>query len=206
MKLHVHYCPSGLSNCYILGSGSPSNEAPLQAVIIDPGNMAPAILATIEENDYTLIGILITHDHSHHVRGVKTIMKIYDTEIYAITPEIMEHRTTVIKDGDTISIGQFRTEVISIPGHSADSAVFKIGRLLFTGDVLSAGLLGKTASSYAAITQRSALQGKIFSLPGDYTILPGHGPPSSLKAERHFNLGLNSCEQQKKPRFEFWFD
>jgi glyoxylase-like metal-dependent hydrolase (beta-lactamase superfamily II) len=130
-------------------------------------------------------------------------MRIYNTEIYAVNPEVMEHRTTIVKDGDTINIGPFRTEIISIPGHSADSAIFKIERLLFTGDALSAGLVGSTASSYAALTQVSALRSKLLSLPGNYTVLPGHGPPSSLEAERRFNLGLNSFEQQKNRRPAF---
>ena len=202
MKLYFHYCPAGFSNCYILGTELPSKESaesapPAEAIIIDPGIMDSNLLALIEDNNYTLRGILITHDHPHHVQGVTTILRIYDTEIYAVNPVIREHRTTLVRDGDIINIGPFRTEVISIPGHSADSAVFKIGRLIFTGDALSAGLVGSTASSYAAATQINALRGKILSLPGDYTILPGHGPPSSLEAERRFNLDLNSFEQKK---------
>jgi glyoxylase-like metal-dependent hydrolase (beta-lactamase superfamily II) len=130
-------------------------------------------------------------------------MKIYNTEIFAINPVIREHRTTLVRDGEIVNIGPFRTEVISIPGHSADSAVFKIGRLLFTGDTLSAGLVGNTASSYAAATQISALRSKLLSLPGDYTILPGHGPPTSLEAERRFNYGLNSFDQHKNRRPAF---
>ena len=206
MKLHFHYCPSGFSNCYILGTEI-QNDAAYQndAIIIDPGNMDAAILNLIEERNYVLRGVLISHDHPHHVRGLKTIMRIYNTEVFAINPVVSEHRTTLVKDGDVVNIGPFRTEVISIPGHSADSAVFKIDRLLFTGDTLTAGLIGSTASSYATATQINSLRSKILSLPGDYTVLPGHGPPSSLEAERRFNVNLNSFEQQKirRPAFSF---
>jgi glyoxylase-like metal-dependent hydrolase (beta-lactamase superfamily II) len=168
--------------------------------------MDSAILNIIEDNNYTLSGVLITHDHQHHVSGLKTIMRIYDAEIFAINPVVMEQRTTLVRDGVLFNVGPFRTEVISIPGHSADSAVFKIDRLLFTGDALSAGLLGETASSYAAKTQISALRSRLLSLPGDYTVLPGHGPPSSLEAERRFNLGLNTIKKQKnRPVFKFEF-
>lgn len=162
--------------------------------------MDSEILNLIEENNFTLNSIFITHDHPHHVRGLKTIMRIYNAEIYAVNPAIMEHRTNLIKDGDQINIGSIKIEVISIPGHSADSAVFKIDRLLFTGDAMTAGLVGSTASSYATMTQERALRSKIFSLPGDYTILPGHGPPSSLEAERWFNHGLNSKEKPDSRR------
>jgi len=66
--------------------------------------------------------------------------------------------------------------------------------------------VGTTASAYAAATQVTALRSKIFSLPGDYTVLPGHGPPSSLEAERRFNLGLNVFDQQKNRRPAFRLD
>ena len=180
---------------------------PREAIIIDPGSINADILGLIENNSYKLRGVLITHDHPHHIQGLRTITRIYGTKIYAINSVIKELRTTLVKDGDSINIGPFRTEVISVPGHSADSAVFKIGRLLFTGDVLSAGLVGITTSSYAAANQATALRSKILSLPGDYTILPGHGPPTSLEAEREFNLGLNSFETQKsrRPTFRFEF-
>jgi len=219
MKLHFHYCPQGFSNCYFLGTDPPAEETapsrdilpgetlPQEAIIIDPGMMDSNLLSLIEENQFSLRGVLITHDHPHHVRGLATIFRIYNTEIFAMNPVIGEHHTTLVRDGDVINIGPFRTEVFSIPGHSADSLIFKIDRLLFTGDALSAGLMGSTSSSYAAANQVSALRRKIFSLPGDYTILPGHGPPSSLEAERHFNLDINSFEQQRtrRPAFRFEF-
>ena len=220
MRLYFHYCPSGFSNCYLLGTDLVSNPAsgvaPLsvmagpqpeaapqpEAVIVDPGMMDSVLLRIIEENNFSLKGILITHDHPHHVQGLRAILRIYNTEIFAINPVVAGHRTTLIRDGEIVNAGPFKTEVFSIPGHSADSAVFRVGRLLFTGDAMSAGLLGSTASSYAATNQVSALRRKILSLPGDYTILPGHGPPSSLEAERRFNLELNSFEQQKN-RFRY---
>jgi glyoxylase-like metal-dependent hydrolase (beta-lactamase superfamily II) len=132
-------------------------------------------------------------------------MKIYDMEIYAANPIVSEFRTIPVRDGDVFNIGPFRTEVISIPGHSADSIVYKIDRLLFTGDTLTAGLMGSTASSFAAVNQVNALRSKLLSLPGDYTVLPGHGPPSSLESERRFNLDINSFEEQKNRRRSFQF-
>jgi glyoxylase-like metal-dependent hydrolase (beta-lactamase superfamily II) len=177
-----------------------------EAIIIDPGSMDSGLLSLIEENNYSLLGVLITHDHPHHARGLKTIMKIYNTPIYAINPTVGEYRTSLIRDGDILNIGPFRTEVFSIPGHSSDSAVFKIERLIFTGDAMNAGFMGNTASSFSAATQVNALRKKIFSLPGDYSILPGHGPPSSLEAERRFNLDINTFEQRKNRRFPFKFE
>lgn len=215
MKLFFHYCPSGFNNCYILGGdeadpleGGPHqdrarNSAHQEAVIIDPGVMDEEILNFIEQNEYTLRGVLLTHDHISHVRGLRTLKRIYDAEIFAVNPLILDLRATLIRDGDILDIGPFHIEVILAPGHSADSTVFKVGRLLFTGDAISAGLLGNTASSYGAAIQMTALRSKILSLPGDFTILPGHGPPTSLEAERRFNAGIQLFEQRSKQRSSF---
>ena len=211
MRVYFHYCPSGFSNCYLLGTDSDSGplqpESPQpEAIIVDPGMLDTVLLSIIETNNFLLKGVLITHDHPHHVRGLRAIMRIYDTEIFAINPVVAGNRTTLVRDGEIVNAGSFKIEVFSIPGHSADSAVFRIDRLLFTGDAMTAGLLGNTASSYSAANQVSALRKKILSLPGDYTILPGHGPPSSLEAERRFNLELNSFEQRKNQRPAFRVD
>ena len=208
MNLYFHYCPETFSNCYLLGTDSPANEAASQkeAIIIDPGNMDSDMLRLIEDNDYSLLGVLVTHDHPAHIRGLKTIMKIYETAIYAITPVVGEHRTTLVRDGDIFNIGSFQVEVFLVPGHSPDSAVYRVDRFLFTGDAMSAGFMGNTASSFSAETQVSALRKKILSLPGDYSIFPGHGPPSSLEAERRFNLDINTFEQRKGRRSQFKFE
>ena len=210
MKLYFHYCAAGFSNCYILGT-TPSEELlletlPKEAIIIDPGIMDPGLLSLLEDNNFILTGVLITHDHPHHVRGLKTIMKIYDTDIYAMNPIVSGYRTNLVREGEVLNIGPFKVEVFSIPGHSSDSAIFKVDRLLFTGDSMSAGFMGSTASSYSAATQVSALRKKIFSLPGDYSVFPGHGPPSSLEAERRFNLDINTFEQQKHRSSSFRFE
>jgi hydroxyacylglutathione hydrolase len=202
LKLDFHFRSSGFSNTYLLGTGREASSG--EAIIVDPSLMDASLLNMIEENNYSLKGILITHDHPHHVQGLRAILRIYDTEVFAINPVVGEYHTTLVRDGEIINIGPFKTEVFSIPGHSADSAIFRIERFLFTGDAISACRLGKTASSYSAATQTSAIIRKILSLPGDYTILPGHGPPSSLEAERRFNMELNSFEQKnRRPAFRF---
>jgi glyoxylase-like metal-dependent hydrolase (beta-lactamase superfamily II) len=237
MKLFFHYCLFGFSNCYILGSDFPGEDASLaappaaspprkrpreaalskkaaaqeaareaarEAIIIDPGSMDEEILDFIEENEYTLRGILVTHDHRNHVHGLRTIKRIYDAaDIYGVNHSILDHKTNVVRDGDVLNLGPFRIEVISVPGHSADSAVYRVEHFLFTGDVLSAGLVGSTASSYGAAVQMTALRSKILSIQGDIVVLPGHGPPSCLEAERRFNPGILCYDQNKNQRPAF---
>jgi glyoxylase-like metal-dependent hydrolase (beta-lactamase superfamily II) len=212
VKLFCHYCAFAFSNCYILGTDFEETETPgtsagsREAIIIDPGHMDETILRLIEDNNYTLRGILITHDHINHVRGLKTLKRIYDVPAYGMNPVIRDCSTIMVKDEETVVIGPFETEVIGVPGHSADSAVYKIGRFLFSGDALSAGMVGSTASSYAAANQFNALRNKLLALPGDYMVFPGHGPPTTLEAERRFNQGIQFFEEQKIKRPTFKID
>ncbi|GHV75472.1 hypothetical protein AGMMS49942_02930 [Spirochaetia bacterium] len=205
MKLFFHYCNFGFSNCYILGTDYDLQKeaSPREAIIVDPGIMDKDILGLIELHNYKLCGVLVTHDHLNHVHGLRTLLRIYDVDIYAVNHTILEQKTIMVKDGDSFAIGSFPVEVISVPGHSSDSAVFKINQLLFTGDALNAGMLGTTASSYGAEVQISALRTKVFSLPGNYVVLPGHGPPSTLETERRFNAGIQMFDQHKNKRRSF---
>jgi glyoxylase-like metal-dependent hydrolase (beta-lactamase superfamily II) len=197
VKLFFHYCSYGFGNCYILGTEAPGEHL---AIIVDPAVVDAQILGFIENNDYKVRGVLVTHDHIKHVRGLRTLTRIYDTEIFAINPHIQEHKTTMVRDGQRLDIGPFSVEVISTPGHSSDSAVFRVDRMLFTGDSLSAGLVGRTVSAYGAAVQMMALRSKILSLPGDFMIFPAHGPPSTLEAERRYNEGINSYDEIRSRR------
>jgi glyoxylase-like metal-dependent hydrolase (beta-lactamase superfamily II) len=207
MKLFVQYCSYGFSNCYILGAELPGSEQQNAAIIVDPGSMEKVTLDAIESNNLNLKAVLITHDHNHHVHGLRTLKRIYNAEIFAVNHSIMDHRTVMVKDGDKLVVGGFTIDVISIPGHSSDSVVYKIDNLLFTGDVLTAGLVGSTASTYGATTQMNKLRSRLMSLPGDYIVLPGHGPPSTMEAERRFNVDIFNHDQnlKRKPAFKIDF-
>jgi glyoxylase-like metal-dependent hydrolase (beta-lactamase superfamily II) len=198
MKLYFHYCSFRFSNCYVLAADDTSD-----AVIIDPGSMNKQILDYIEDNNLNLRAAFITHDHPGHVHGLRTLLRIYQVEIFAINHSILETKTTPVKDGDKIGVGPISVEVISIPGHSSDSAVFLVDRLIFTGDVLTTGMVGTTASAYGAATQINKLRSRLLSLPGDYTIFPGHGPPSTLEAERRYNTGITRRTETPNRRPSF---
>jgi glyoxylase-like metal-dependent hydrolase (beta-lactamase superfamily II) len=185
---------------------SPNRRFAGEAVIIDPGSMDETILGFIEQNNYRLMGVLITHDHPNHVHGLRTLKRIYDVDVYAVNRVILDYKTTMVKDGESFNIGSFQIEAITVPGHSSDSAIYKIEHMLFTGDALNAGLLGTTASSYGAEVQINALRTKLFSLPGNYGIFPGHGPPSTLEVEKRFNAGIQFFEKNKNKRRTFNLD
>ena len=208
MKIFMQYCSYGFSNCYVLGTDIEGADSPRDAIIVDPGSVELALLNFVESNEYKLRGIFITHDHVNHVQGLRTLKRIYDAEIFAVNPAVQSHKTTVIRDGDTLKLGAITVSVITIPGHSSDSTIFRINKTLFTGDTITAGLLGTTISSYGKTKQMDELRSKILSLPGNYVVLPGHGPPSTLDSERQYNAGIQAYEENKnkRPLFQVKFN
>jgi glyoxylase-like metal-dependent hydrolase (beta-lactamase superfamily II) len=202
MKVFVHYCPQGFSNCYMLGIECENNKR--EALLVDPGCMDEVILNFIENQKYNLKGILVTHDHINHIRGIRSIMRIYKTEIYAAQHKILEHTTHIVRDGDSIAIGNFHVDVISVPGHSADSVIYKTEHFLFTGDVISAGMMGSTPSPYSAMQEIAAVQNKIFSTHEKHIIFPGHGPPSTVEIEKGNNIDSGRYLENRRKTERRW--
>jgi hydroxyacylglutathione hydrolase len=200
MKIYQHYSLYGFSNVYLVG-----NDETKEAMVIDPAEMNAALLGHIEKNGYALKSVFVTHSHAHHVRGLKTLLKIYDAEIYAANASVAGFPCTPMRDGESVSTCGFTVDAFSVPGHSPDSLVFRIGGILFTGDALHAGLIGKTLSSYNAVTLADRLKSKILDQADEFIILPGHGPPSTVGTERRFNVGLEPGYAERiTSRYDFF--
>ncbi len=185
MKIYFHLNIAGFSNCYVV-----VNEQNKQALIIDPGKLTSSIIANIEDGGYNLTGVLVTHNHGSHVHGLKTLQKIYTPEIYAADWETARQNTKVLKDDGIITVAGLHVVYMSLPGHTADSMVYKIGQALFTGDSISAGRLGSTSNKFSAQILRTNIMSKIMTMEDDTVIMPGHGPITSVLAERRFNSDL----------------
>jgi glyoxylase-like metal-dependent hydrolase (beta-lactamase superfamily II) len=185
MKIYQHYSIYGFSNTYIVG-----NEATSQALIVDPSELTTSMIDQIQHNHYELTAILVTHNHIHHTRGVKTLMRIYQPQVYASNMRIYDIPCRKVRDKDEFQEAGFTISAIAVPGHSQDSIVYKIGTSLFTGDALHSGVIGRTTSSFNAQALSERIQEKILCYPEDTLMFPGHGPPSTLGTEKKFNLGL----------------
>lgn len=191
MKVYFHLNLGGFSNCYLV-----VNEETNEAIIIDPGQVTEEVIEQIESVPYKLAGVLITHNHGSHVNGLKTLRKIYSPVILAADWQVAGSNTTVINGDGEIEIGGMTVQYMAVPGHTADSIVYKIGNLIFTGDVLMAGTIGNTSSSYSEVILKSNIEQKILSQTEDALVLPGHGPPESVEASRMFNVDLEKKENK----------
>ncbi|HTX74130.1 MAG TPA: MBL fold metallo-hydrolase, partial [Rectinemataceae bacterium] len=120
MKLYQHYSLYGFSNIYLLG-----NDETHEALVVDPAEMNALMLEHIEHNGYALRAALITHNHVHHIRGLKTLLRIYDAEVYAANSLVGGITCHPVRDGDSLDICGFTVDCYSVPGHSPDSIVYR---------------------------------------------------------------------------------
>jgi len=185
MKLLSHFPAIGVSNTYILGSRDGG-----KAILIDPGRFDVTLLDLIENNNFDISTVLVTHDHENHIKGLRTLMKIYNPVIIAGNDEIAGFRTRPVDGGMKIDQSGFPVEIINVEGHSSDSRVFKVGPYIFTGDILSAGRIGSSPSSYSRELLIHSIRDRLVSLDEDLLILPGHGPPTTISAEIRWNPDL----------------
>lgn len=184
MKLLKHFSMFGKANSYIIG---PDNGG--DAILIDPAIMDIHMLNLIENNNYYIKHILITHAHANHTQALRTIKKIYDATIYSYHHKIGKFPSTKLLDNQRITLSGIDVEVKNIPGHSTDSLIYIIDSKVFVGDVLSSGLLGSTSNKYEEELLIDGVESKILTLDDNILVLPGHGPPSIIGTEKKmFNL------------------
>lgn len=188
-------------NCYIL-----ADDKNMMAAVIDPGGDADKISAIIEENDLTLKYIILTHGHADHIAAVIELKNKYKSEIiiHAMDSELIKDSSLnysvqmgmdavgfeadiLIHDNDKIEIGEIVLNVVHTPGHTKGSICLTTDDIMFTGDTLFAGSMGRTDLHGGSEDQMKKSLRKLKNLENDYTILPGHGPASKLSKEKLTN-------------------
>lgn len=190
MKIYFHLCIEDFTNCYVVVNDSPDVK---EAIIIDPGQISEEMINQIEGGPYKVTACLITHRHLNHVAGLETLMRIYSPKIYAADSEIMGMKCELVHGDGKMNLAGMDIEFYSVPGHTPDSMVYKIGNVLFTGDTLFAGTISETSSHYSARLLKSNINLKLLSQNRNLVLMPGHGPPSTLNAEKLFNTDLGKC-------------
>jgi glyoxylase-like metal-dependent hydrolase (beta-lactamase superfamily II) len=182
MRFFSLFSRVGFSNAYVIGP-----DAGGDAIVIDPGVFDASMLQAVEGNLLTVRSILVTHAHNAHVNGVRGLLKVYGAAIYASQPSILEAPAHRIADGDTLSLGDFSVRVLATPGHSMDSVCFLLDTMLFTGDTLTAGSIGRSKDGFSRALVLESVRRKLLSLGDEVLIFPGHGPPSKVGIEKLYN-------------------
>jgi glyoxylase-like metal-dependent hydrolase (beta-lactamase superfamily II) len=172
----------GFSNTYLIGPDSGGD-----AVLVDPGVFDAPLLEAVEKNLLYVRSILITHAHNAHINGIRSLLKVYDAEIYANQPSVLDFPAHRVQEGNVLPLGGLSVRVIETPGHSIDSLCFLVGHVVFTGDTLSAGNVGTTRDGYARGLLLESVRRKLLSLGDEVLLFPGHGPPTKVGIEKLYN-------------------
>lgn len=164
------------------------------AAFVDPGGSVPNIVATLRRSPLNLDYILVTHKHPDHIDGVPDLRRAFPDARIAVhkldAPALgqLAQGALNVSDGDSLPFGDGTIRVVHTPGHTDGSICFIYQSSIFTGDTLFAGSVGGVFGDkfgYEDLLHAAGV--KIFSLPDDTVVLPGHGPPSTIGQERTHN-------------------
>lgn len=204
MSITIHSLSLGklATNCIII-----RDEDSKQAIIIDPADSAPDILAAVE--GYDVREILLTHAHFDHVLASKPVkeatgapLRVHENDIPQLehtqqiammfgmrVPNAASH-DILLHDGDVIEVGAIRLETIFTPGHSPGHVVFVLHseKAVINGDCIFAGAIGRTDFPGSVhIDLVNSIVNKILPIGDEYTLYVGHGPHTTIGHERKTN-------------------
>lgn len=155
-----------------------------ESLIVDGCFEADSILHAAEGT--SVVGILQTHGHHDHVQALPRIVRELGVPVFAHPGD--DYPVPVdgeLADGDVISFGAREALAIHTPGHTPGGTCFLVGRHLISGDSLFPGGPGATRGDAQAFAQLiAAIENKLFALPDDTAVYPGHGADTTIGKER----------------------
>ncbi len=194
------------SNCYIVGA-----ESNKEGIIIDPGAEADRILEKVKDLGLEIKLIVLTHHHRDHVGALKEIKEATGAEVVIHSDEAESLRgqsgstrsgfsfpappppDRLLKDGDSIDIGDLHFTVLHTPGHSLGGLCLLGEGVVFTGDTLFNFGIGRFDMPGGSGRQiMNSIHSKLMVLPDNTVVYPGHGPKSTISTERQWNPFLQS--------------
>ena len=201
LQIDVIQVTAWVQNCMLLSTGEHS-----PAVVVDPGGDPDAILGAVERRKAKVAGILVTHGHIDHIGALPEMVAATAAPVW-LHPEdlwLFENpgmgRTAIpvpadavrVADGDVVDVAGLRFEVLHTPGHSPGHVCFRTRTsdrdLLIGGDLLFAGSIGRTDLPRGDFDQLVAsVTTKVWPLPDETVVLPGHGPHTTVGFEKRTN-------------------
>jgi hydroxyacylglutathione hydrolase len=200
MGLVVEQHPLGPfgTNCYIVRS---AEDAP-EAVVVDPSDDAPALLARLAALGSRCTAILVTHGHVDHIYAVADLAEATGAPVYMpegereslespVAPKLLPLPAArawvpdvLLTGGETVSAAGISFAVMSVPGHSPAHLSYYADGSLFSGDVLFAGSVGRTDLDGGDWpTLRDSIDRLLRAYPADTVVCPGHNATTTLGAE-----------------------
>jgi len=194
------------TNCYLV-IDSETNDA----VLIDPGAEADGLLSIIDNEEVNLCSVLLTHGHGDHIGAVGEIISKKKVPLWINSDDAemlidseknlsamlgffitTDHPYNEFVDGETINFGSIQIKVLYTPGHTRGGVSFFMQNennpILFSGDTLFKGGVGRCdlpGGSWE--TLRKSILEKLYILPDNTVVYPGHGDLSTIKKKKITN-------------------
>ena len=191
LKVHALALGAYQTNCYII-----HDEKSTTCCVIDPGYDPNTILDKLDSLGLTLEAVLLTHGHFDHVGGVKELAAETGCDVYLhpddlTMPPMMTagalYYTKTYTEGTTLHLAGLDITVLHTPGHTPGSVCLLTETTILSGDTLFAGSCGRTdlpGGNWATILKSLK---RLASLEGNFWILPGHGPSTTLRDVKRYN-------------------
>ena len=191
------------TNCYFI-----YEEGKSEVIFIDPADKGEYIFEVLQNNGFSVAGILLTHGHFDHIWGVKELKEKSGAKVYAFEGErevcnnanlnvsaqvgraYSVDADVYVKDGEEITIAGMTCKVIATPGHTEGSCCyyFEEAGILLSGDTLFAESVGRTDLPTGSMsTLVRSIKEKLFVLPKETKVYPGHGEATVIEYEKQYN-------------------
>ena len=193
------------ANCYLVG-----DEDTKEGMIIDTGADGGSIMKQVKVLGLNIKIIVLTHSHIDHVGGLADVKKatgaviaIHENEAPFLLkqPRLMEFMPPtppsppadrLLKDGDVITVGKLKFKVLHTPGHTSGGICLLGDGIVFTGDTLFNYSIGRADFPGSDYDQEmNSIRSKLMTLPDETKVYPGHGPATTIGAERKGNPFIN---------------
>lgn len=195
------------TNCYVVANGD-------RAIVIDPGLGAHDVVARLaDEKSFTVEAVVLTHGHIDHIRdaaafGVETFVHPADAFMLLRGDGVSEQarelhdasgmqpidNPTPLADGQVLTVAGLQLRVVHAPGHSPGCVMLVGDGVVFSGDVLFRGAIGRTDLPDSDPAQmHESLRGPVWELADELQVLPGHGAATTVAHERATNPFLREA-------------